>query len=53
MPVTDRTVAVNCRGGGAGIETAEVVVIADLVKMIVIDDPSGYEVSFVFDLGAY
>lgn len=36
-----------------GIETGEVIVIADLVKVVDIADPDGNEVSFVQDLGAY
>ncbi|MFV9636769.1 VOC family protein [Mycobacterium neumannii] len=35
------------------IDTGEVVVIADLVKVVDVVDPDGNEVSFVQDLGAY
>ncbi|KUI13697.1 glyoxalase [Mycolicibacterium acapulense] len=38
---------------GLGIDTGEVVVIADLVKVVDVVDPDGNEVSFVQDLGAY
>lgn len=36
-----------------GIDTGEVVVIADLVKVVDVVDPDGNEVSFVQDLGTY
>ncbi|WP_326546539.1 hypothetical protein QGN32_23465 [Mycolicibacterium sp. ND9-15] len=36
-----------------GIATGEVVVIADLVKVVDVVDPDGNEVAFVQDLGAY
>jgi hypothetical protein len=36
-----------------GIETGEVVVIADVVKVLDVADPDGNEVSFVQDLGTY
>ncbi|WP_253867599.1 VOC family protein [Mycobacterium sp. GA-1285] len=36
-----------------GIETGEVVVIADLVRVVDVLDPDGNEVSFVQDLDAY
>ena len=34
----------------AGIETGELVVIADMVKVVDVADPDGNEVSFVQDL---